>query len=181
MKQLNTYITEKLHLRPGIRSQVEDYSFKVLIWNCSSRKSTDILAYYKDHYHKDITEKLIAAIEIDKSLYEKHVCQRDKGKIIFTPVVSQDSIYWWRTDVNRNGYCVVYDPFANTNQAAWMLLVTKAASKVGKTLRAVEYVEPEEYSEKAHEFDSSDGDIPKIFFDDINDGWDYIEKKYGKF
>ena len=64
---------------------------------------------------------------------------------------------------------------------SWSLLVVKAPTKVGKTLYAIEWVEPEEFSEKIHEYDASNGDIPKTFYNDINEAWDYIEKKYGKF
>lgn len=179
MKQLNTYITEKLHLRTGMGVELEDYDFKILLHSGSSNNSKKIVEHTKEKYDKDISARIAQDIVVDKCLVRNKFNRRDK--VAITIGMTKDSGgFHVKSPINSRGYCVVFDEFMSL-EAPWSFLVTKAASKVGKTLRGVEFVEPEDYTENIHEYDASGDDIPKTYFDDIDDAWEYIEKKYGKF
>lgn len=180
MINLNTYITEKLHIKSGMNADIdiEDYDFKILVHNFSNN-SKEIVERTKSKYDKDISARIAQDIFIDKLLVKNKFNRRDKIKLVLGSLRDNGAFYI-KSPINENGYCVIFDEFM-TLDAPWSFVVTKAVSKAGKTLKVIEFVEPKDDSDKIHEYDMSGDMIPKTFYDNIDDAWDYIEKKYGKF
>jgi hypothetical protein len=183
MKHLTTYIKESvfdpIKTYGDILSPEElNYKFKVLIY---SKIVKDIIADSAKHYQKnpeETAELLKKDIIIDTLLYNNRFSNRDRVNIV-SGDQEYGNIYQTKTAVNPKGYCVVFDPYSLVYHN-WCFLVTRAASKVGKTLKPVEWVEPKNFEEKNHQYDQFKG-IPRTFYDNIEDAWKYIESKYGKF
>lgn len=177
MIKLSNYITEKLHLNKGINKEIENYDFKILD-HASGNNSLKIIENARKLYNKDVTAEMIQDIETDKLLFDKGFSMnyRDRKKILIKKELYTDG-YFICTPVNKNGYCIIF--FNEGYTVPWYFLITKAASKVGKTLNAIEWVESKEYEKEIHKYDTFE--LNKTFYDDINDAWDYIEKTYGKF
>ena len=184
MKHLVSYIKESvfdtIELYTDILSPEElNYKFKYLIQ--SARVVKDIIAHDVKHYQKDPEENakmLKKDIIIDKLLDDNGFNARDRVNISLNGV-DYGLIFQTKTAVNSKGYCVVFDPYSMAYHN-WCFLVTRAASKVGKTLRPLEWVEPKYFEEKNHQYDEFKG-VERTFYDDIQDAWKYIENKYGRF
>ena len=133
------------------------------------------------HYQKDPDEtaKLLKRdIVIDKLLVKNQFSNRNKSKLSLNGI-DYGELYFHKSPINRNGYCVIFDPYSQSFHN-WNFLVTKAASAVGKTLKPIEWVEPKDNEEKNHQYDEFPG-VERTFYDNIEDAWVYIEKKYGRF
>lgn len=189
MINLNTYLLEKLSINKDTKVNSYDsltdeelnYKFKAIISFTGGYTVKELIENYERTRNRD---KDVSAAEfkilipIDKLLAANGFKQRDKCKIIFSNGGSNE-LYFTKTEVNRNGYCVVFDP-SGFSDAPWNFLVTKAGSKVGKTLRPLEFVEPKEFEEDIHKY-CDDPAAKRTFYDDIEEAWDYIVKKYGRF
>ena len=186
MKDITTYIEESvfdpIKTYFDILSNEEmNYRFKFIL-NSSGDVVKDIIVKDTKNYSKDPDEtakKLKKLIKVDKFLIDKRFSRKDKCSIDDDAIRYGDS-YHVKTAVNSKGYSVVFDPLDSIN-STWNLLVCKAKSKVGKTLRPVEWVEPKDEEEEIHTKWSYFQEVPRTFYDDIEDAWKYIENKYGKF
>lgn len=196
MKDINIYIIEKLTINKDTAiEKIEDilsdeelnYKFSKLSVH-SSDKSTvkELIEKSEKFYQKSPVEtakKLKSEIKTDKFIRDKSF-SRDVKRCIKLGKSSNEG-YYITTDVNYKGYCLVFDPNGSVTTHNYSFLITRAASKVGKTLTPVEYVEPEEDSKEIHDIMDSCypeyKDVPRKYFDDIEDAWKYIEQKYGRF
>lgn len=184
MKDIATYIKESIFDPVKIYSLSDEelnYKFKILDDTCGDVVK-DIIIRRVERYGKDPDEtakNLKKLIKVDKFLVGKKFSRRNKCSIDDNDIRYKD-IYQLKVETNSNGYSVVFDPLSSVN-STWNLLVCKAKSKEGKTLRPVEFVEPKDEEDKIHIKWSYFQEIPRTFYDDIEDAWKYIENKYGKF
>jgi len=158
-----------------------NYKFRFII-NASGDVVKDIITKDAKTYQKDPEENaknLKKLIAVDKFLIEHHFSRKDKCSIDDDSIRYGD-LYQLKTGVNLKGYCVVFDPL-DSIYSTWNLLVCRAKSKVGKTLRPVEFIEPKDEEDKIHSKWSYFQETPRTFYDDIEDAWKYIENKYGRF
>lgn len=190
MKLISQYIFEKLHLDKNIEVEDENnlseeelnYKFKLIIAG-SKDTPKEIIEDNEKKYNKSPEEsakKLKKLVKLDKFLVDNHFKRKDKASIKLFDI---NDIYFVKTDVNRNGNCVVYDPFMSINEKDegenYVFLVGKCKNQMGKTINPIECVEPKEFAKENHDFYSQD--INQTYFDDIEDAWAYITKKYGTF
>ena len=182
MKHLSSYINESIFDPVKTYWQILsddelNYKFKHLI-QASGDVVKDIIVKDVKNYQKDPEEnakRLKKLIAVDKFLVEHKFSRRDKCNI-----GNYGDLYQLKTGVNSKGYCVVFDIFG-TFKGTWNFLVCRAKSKVGKTLTPVEFVEPKDEEKFIHLEWSEFQDVPRTFYDDIEDAWKYIENKYGRF
>jgi len=190
MKLISQYISEKLHLDKNIEIEDENnlseeelnYKFKLLIVGFGDTPK-EIIADNEKNYNKSPEEsakKLKKLVKLDKFLVNNHFKRKDKASI---KLFNINDIYFIKTDVNRYGNCIVYDPFMSINGKDegenYVFLVGKCKNQMGKTINPIECIEPEKFAEENHKFYSEN--INQTYFDDIEDAWTYITKKYGTF
>lgn len=175
-------VFDPVKLYPDILSPEElKYRFKRIIQSTFGTVE-DIITHDTKHYQKDpeeIARLLKQDIVVDKILYDNGFSRRDKSKLDMGDIIYND-MYLLKTKVNAKGYCVVFDPYI-TDRHSWCFLVTKAVSAVGRTLRAIEWVEPKKAEKENQCYGSSEKEIvEKTIYEDPTEAWKYIEKKYGR-
>ena len=186
MKNISLYIKEgifdPIKTYSDILSNEElNYKFRYIV-QASGDVVKDIL--YKDakNYHKDPeknAEQLKKLIFIDKFLINKGFNNKDKCALD-DDCIRRGDLYYIKSKINSKGYCVVFDALGSI-KTTWNLLVCKAKSKAERTLRPVEFVEPKDEEELIHTKWSYYSEVPRTFYDNIEDAWKYIENKYGSF
>ena len=180
MKGINIYIIEKLKINKDskldnhLSDEDLEYEFKIKYINHGKVK--DILEHDKKFYDKDTSEKLKKEIELDKFLSKYNFKQNEKNVLKYNRSVISDNIYYLKSKININGYCIIFEPFSFLDHY-WNFLVTKAN---GKTLHAVEFIEETNKRDDLSIYGEIDN-ITRKNFDNIYEAWEYIESKYGKF
>ena len=163
MNSLSQYIIEKLHINKDVEVNDEtklsneelNYKFKLIIAGIKDTPK-EIIEYNEEKYNKspEESEKVLKKlVKVDKLLVNNHFKRKDKASI---KLFNLNDLYFIKTDVNKNGNCVVYDPFMAITQENQMenyiFLVGKCKNQIGKTINPIECIEPEKFAEENHKF-----------------------------
>lgn len=188
MKDITTYIKESVFdpvkdFADVLSGEDLRYIFKRILMPYNKNLTVEdiLITRIKEGREKpeELAKKMKSLIEVDKIMVDNNIKQWQKSKIVKDGNVLE--LYFDTSrGVNPKGYVVVYNPFISINMFEWSFLVTTAASRVGKTLRPVEWIEPKSAEESNHEYDKW-SDVPRTFIDDPVEAWKYIENKYGRF